>query len=900
ASPAHASGHPTLDQSLFRYSSLATTIDDSPAPLRFVYPPIVTPRDSKAYHSSYESYVGSSRKRCRSPVATMPLPTFASRALVPTRTDLLPHCKRFKILTHSRRGSRRILMLGLVLRLILLEVGRLISDRERGSMSERIGVLERDNLRLRGMICVERDRIDSLHLYMSLTHEELRHARRARYYDRLRTMTNTHSRMTPAAIEEMINRRVAEALEAHEANMNLGLGKGNDAGDNSNGDDNGNRGGNGNGNHNENDRGNVMAIEPTRLQDIVHIANNLMDQKLKGYVVRNSKSKRRLDINQRDHRGPQPPFKRQNVRGQNVARAYTTSNNERKVYAGFLPLCNKCKFYHEGSCTMRCGKFNKVGHLTRDCKAANSITSTQRAQVVNQRVVTCYECGRQGHYKSDCPKLKNQDRRNKTRNKTGNVAPRIDDLFDQLQGSSIYSKIDLRSGYHQLRVRDEDIPKTAFRTRYGHYEFQVMPFGLTNASAELIKKEELYAKFLKCDFWLSKVQFPGHVIDSEGIHVDPAKIESIKDWASPKTPTEIRQFLGLAGYYQRFIKGFSKIAKPMTKLTQKSMKFDWGEKEEAAFQLLKPKLRSALILALPEGGENFVVYCDASHKGLGTVLMQKEKETLFIRNEANVVADALSRKKQIKPLLVRALIMTIGLNLPVQILNTQIEARREENYGNEDLCGMIKKLEPRADGTLCLKNRSWILCFDDLRTLIMHESHKSKYLIHPGLDKMYQDLKKLYWWPNMKAEIVTYVSKCMTCAKVKAEYQKPSDDKWSRHHLGYSRQTVCDEKIVHIPYGDEVLIVQGDRSDEGNKSKLSIISCIKTQKYIKKGCQVFLAQVTKKGTKDKSGEKRLEDVPTVWDFPEVFPEDFPGLPPPRQVEFQIDLVPGAAPVARAP
>ncbi|GJR59583.1 putative reverse transcriptase domain-containing protein, partial [Tanacetum coccineum] len=272
--------------------------------------------------------------------------------------------------------------------------------------------------------------------------------------------------------------------------------------------------------------------------------------------------------------------------------------------------------------------------------------------------------------------------------------PRIDDLFDQLQGSRVYSKIDLRSGYHQLRVCEEDIPKTAFRTRYGHYEFQVMPFGLTNASAifmdlmnrvckpyldrfvivfiddiliysksrkeheghlklilKLLKEEELYAKFLKCEFWLSKVQFLGHVIDSEGIHVDPAKIESIKDWASPKTPTEIRS-------------------------------------------------------------ENFVVYCDASHKGLGADLMQKEKviayascqlkvheknytthdlelravlnmiqrwwlellsdydcEILYHPGKAKVVADALSRKERSKPLRVRALVMTIGLNLPKQILS---------------------------------------------------------------------------------------------------------------------------------------------------------------------------------------------------------------------------------------
>ncbi|GKC81196.1 putative reverse transcriptase domain-containing protein, partial [Tanacetum coccineum] len=145
------------------------------------------------------------------------------------------------------------------------------------------------------------------------------------------------------------------------------------------------------------------------------------------------------------------------------------------------------------------------------------------------------------------------------------------------------------------------------------------------AILELLKKEKLYTKFSKCEFWIPKVQFLGHVIDSRGIHVDPAKIEPIKDWASPKTPTEIRQFLGLAGYYRRFIKGFSKIAKSMTKLTQKGIKFDWGKKEENAFQLIKQKLCSAPILALPEGSEDFAVYCDASPKGLGAVLMQREK-----------------------------------------------------------------------------------------------------------------------------------------------------------------------------------------------------------------------------------------------------------------------------------
>ncbi|GJV91285.1 putative reverse transcriptase domain-containing protein [Tanacetum coccineum] len=398
--------------------------------------------------------------------------------------------------------------------------------------------------------------------------------------------------------------------------------------------------------------------------------------------------------------------------------------------------------------------------------------------------------------------------------------PRIDDLFDQLQGSSVYSKIDLRSGYHQLRVREEYIPKTAFRTRYGHYEFQVMPFGLTNAPAvfmdlmnRFLKKEELYAKFSKCEFWIPKVQFVGHVIDSKGIHVNPAKIESIKDWASPKSPTEIRQFLGLARYYRRFIKGISKIAKPMTKLTQKKVKFVWGDKQEATFQLLKQKLCSAPILALPEGSKDFIAYCDASKKGLGAVLMQREKVTAYASRQlkiheknytthdwelrardydceiryhpgkANVVADALSRKERDQPLRVRALVMTIGLDLLKQILNAQTEARKPENLKNEDVGGMLvenskdlekfrkEKLEPRADGTLCFNGRSWLPCYGDLRTVIMHESHMSKYSIHPGSDNMVKaehqrpsgllvQPKIPQWkWDNITMDFVTKLSR---------------------------------------------------------------------------------------------------------------------------------------------
>nr|GEY65447.1 retrotransposon protein, putative, Ty3-gypsy subclass [Tanacetum cinerariifolium] len=349
--------------------------------------------------------------------------------------------------------------------------------------------------------------------------------------------------------------------------------------------------------------------------------------------------------------------------------------------------------------------------------------------------------------------------------------PMIDDLFDQLQGSSVYPKIDLRSGYHQLRVRHEDIPKTAFRTRYGHYEFQVMPFGLTNAPAvfmdlmncvckpyldkfvivfiddifiyshnkeehenhlriilELLKKEKLYAKFSKCDLWIRTVQFLGHLIDSQGLYVDPAKIEAVKNWASPTTHTEIHQ--------------------------------------EMAFQILKHKLCEALILALPEGNDDFLVYYDASIQGLGAVLIQRENviayasrklkpheenytthdlelgavvfalkiwrhyiygtkyivftdhkslqhvlnqkelnmrqrhwlelladydcEIRYHPGKANVVADALSQKRiiksrRVKPLRVRSLIMMIHLSLPSQILEAQTEALKEENVQAENL-----------------------------------------------------------------------------------------------------------------------------------------------------------------------------------------------------------------------
>ncbi|GJR63444.1 reverse transcriptase domain-containing protein [Tanacetum coccineum] len=467
--------------------------------------------------------------------------------------------------------------------------------------------------------------------------------------------------------------------------------------------------------------------------------------------------------------------------------------------------------------------------------------------------------------------------------------PSIDDLFDQLQGSQFFSKIDLRSGYHQLRVHEDDIPKTAFRTRYGYFEFTVMPFGLTNAPAifmdlmnrvcrsyldkfvivfiddiliysktqeehvehlrlvlELLKRNKLYSKFSKYEFWLREVQFLGHVINGNGIHVDPSKIDAIKNWKAPRTPTEVRSFLRLAGYYRRFIKNFYNIAKSLTILTQKSKTFDWGEEQELAFQTLKDKLCNAPVLALPDRPKDYIVYCDASGIGLGCVLMQRGKvityasrqlkiheknytthdlelgavfalkiwrhylygtksviytdhkslQHIFSQKElnmrqrrwielfsdydckiryhpgkANVVVDALSRKERVKPKRVRAMNMILQSSIKGMILGAQKEAVDEFAVLQKGLDEMI---EQRSDGTLYYLDRIWVPLKGEVRTLIMDEAHKSKYSVHPGADKMYYDLRDRYWWPGMKKDIAEYVSKCLTCLKVKAEHQRPS------------------------------------------------------------------------------------------------------------------------------
>ncbi|GJY86027.1 putative reverse transcriptase domain-containing protein [Tanacetum coccineum] len=723
----------------------------------------------------------------------------------------------------------------------------------------------------------------------------------------------------------------------------------------------------------DNIQGNVIAAEPTRLQDAVRIANNLMDQKLKGYAVKNAKNKRRLE----------------------------------------------CKLHHEGPCTVRCRKCNKVGHLTWDCKVIISTTSTQRGQLVNPRVITCFEYGRQRYYRSDCSKLKDQNHGNKAGNKNGvgeargnaymlgggdanpdsnvvkgtfllnnhyafilfdsgadrsfvmttfstllDITPdtldiiyaveladrRISETNTMLRGCTLGLlghpfNIDLMpvelgsfdaiigmywlANHHTMIVCDEKIVRIPFGdevlivqgdrdgkgekskekeienkleekriedvptvrdfpevfpkdlpgllpTQQVEFQIDLVPGAAPVARASyrlapselqelLTQLQELSDKgFIRSSSspWgarscLSKrkmdifgcvsitVQFLSHVIDSEGIHVDPANIDSIKDWASPNTPIEIRQFLGLAGYYRRFIKG----------------------------------------------SENFVVYCDASRKGLGVVLMQREKVIAYALRQLKIYEKNYTTHDLELGVVVFALKMwrhylygtkcvmfTDHKSLQhildqkelnkLMILEAQVEVRKEENYGIEDLCGMIKKLEPRADETLCLNERSWITCFGDLRKLIMHESHKSKYSVHPGSDKMYQDLKKLYWWPNMKGEIATYVSKCLTCAKVKSEYQKPSGLlvqpmipvwKWANFNMDFKTDSM--EKLtrqylkeVVLRHGVPILII----SDQDSKFSFHFWRSLNKALVIKNGNKVLkrTAKETKQEYEPTTEEKQ--------------------------------------------
>ncbi|CAA0830254.1 Uncharacterized mitochondrial protein AtMg00860, partial [Striga hermonthica] len=497
--------------------------------------------------------------------------------------------------------------------------------------------------------------------------------------------------------------------------------------------------------------------------------------------------------------------------------------------------------------------------------------------------------------------------------------PRIEDLFDQLRGASVFSKIDLHSGYHHLKIRESDISKTAFRTHYGHYEFVVMPFGLSNAPAvfmdlmnrvfhpfldqfvivfvddilvysrsidqhkeylrivlETLRREKLYAKFSKCEFWLDRVAFLGHIVTARGIEVDPSKIEAVSKWDTPRSVANVRSFLWLAGYYRRFIEGFSKIAQPLTNLTKKAVRFDWSQKCEESFQELKRRLTTAPVLSIHDPTLEFTIYSDASKMGLGCVLMQqgrvvayasrqlkpheqnypthdlevaavvhalkiwrhylyggrceiftdhKSLKYIFTQRElnmrqrrwlelvkdydctisyhprkANVVADALSRRSYGKlsclfteqdvllreferlqlevvepPSTARGMLtsLVVGPTLRERIVAEEPNDRFLCRMKEISEAGRVRGFAVASDGALVFEGRLCVSKVWELRREILREAHSAPYTVHPGSSKMYQDLRKSFWWRGMKWQVVRFVNVCLVCQQVKAEHQKP-------------------------------------------------------------------------------------------------------------------------------
>ncbi|GJY64703.1 putative reverse transcriptase domain-containing protein [Tanacetum coccineum] len=315
--------------------------------------------------------------------------------------------------------------------------------------------------------------------------------------------------------------------------------------------------------------------------------------------------------------------------------------------------------------------------------------------------------------------------------------PRIDDLFDQLQDDIlIYSK---SKEEHEVHLR---------------------------LVLELLRKDKLYTKFSKCEFWLQEAHFLGHVVNQNGIHVDPSNIEAVKNWKAPTTPSEIRSFFGPAGYYRRFIANFSKIAKPLTSLTQMNQKHVWGVEKEEAVQTLKNNLCEAPILSLPNGVEDFVVYCDASNQGLGCVLMQRNKVTAYASRQLKIHEKnytthdlELGAVKELNMRQRRWIELFSDYECEIRyhpgkatVVADALSRKERENVMDERLHGLDQQMERKGDESLYFMDRIWVPLVGGVRTVIMDEAHKSR----------------------MKRDIATYVSECLTCAKVKAEHQRPS------------------------------------------------------------------------------------------------------------------------------
>nr|GEY53354.1 hypothetical protein [Tanacetum cinerariifolium] len=511
--------------------------------------------------------------------------------------------------------------------------------------------------------------------------------------------------------------------------------------------------------------------------------------------------------------------------------------------------------------------------------------------------------------------------------------PRIDDLFDQLQGAKFLSKIDLRSGYHQLHVKERDVSKTAFRTRYGHYEFLVMPFGLTNAPAvfmdlmnrvfhEYLDKfvivfmmtywciqsrgRSMRIIFVLCwkfcvrrsfmqnslsDFWLGQAAFLGHIVSADGITIDPAKVEAITKWSRPTTVTEVRSFLGLAGYYRRFVEGFSLLTLPLTKLMRK--------------------------------GEKFV---DIKF----IVMRQRKVLAAFLRNmyhpgKANVVADALSRKNsrtmaclKVQPEIIKDLeLMEVELavhgsegyiaslkiepNVILQIKEAQKEDGELWSVVQNIKKGKKEEFQVDEHGVIWYDNRLCVPDVSSLREAILSEAHSFPFSIHLGSTKMYRDLKHNFWWNGMKHDVARFVAKCLTCQQVKIEHQHASGLFQPLDITTWKWDQISMDFVTGLPRTfkkNDAIWVVVDRS-----TKSAHFFAIQQGYSVSKLAEIFQQDIVwlHASIKDTSLDgPRLESHPVVRNFPDVFPDELPGLPPKREVEFTIELIPGAQPISKAP
>nr|GEY67004.1 putative polyprotein [Tanacetum cinerariifolium] len=521
---------------------------------------------------------------------------------------------------------------------------------------------------------------------------------------------------------------------------------------------------------------------------------------------------------------------------QNTGRPYAAGNGNRRAYKGPRPLCTKCNYHHDGPCAPKCHKCNRFVHLSRDCRNPPNVNTK-----ANQRGNVCFECGAQGHFKKECPKLKNN---NKLGNQVGNAKAQAKVYAVGKAGANpdnnvVTGTFLLNKHYASILFdtgADRSFVSTAFSslivitpTALDHDYNVKLANGRIVGLNTIIRARAPYrlapSKMKELAEKLQELMDKGFIRPSSSPRGAPVLFVMKKDrsfwmcidyrvlnklivknrYPLPRIDDLFDQLQGSSVYSKIDLRSgyhqFRCCVDQREKLiAYASRQLKIHEKNYTTHDLEL----GAVVFALKIWrhylyGTKCTVFTD--HKSLQKILDQNELnmrqrrwlellsdynwEIRYHPGKANVVPDALSRKERV-PLRVRALVMTIGLDLPKQILKAQTEAQIPENIKNEDVGGMLienaknpeairtEKLEPSADGTLGLNSGSWLPCYGDLRTVIMHESHKSKYSIHPGSEKTYQDIKKLYWWPNKKANIATYVSKCLTCAKVKAEHQRPS------------------------------------------------------------------------------------------------------------------------------